>query len=146
MAACPKCGGPVVTHYCERCGHREATRGPRRHEEDPATQTRGDADDERPAMIQVVIEWAMSQRARNGIAKAVLLALAGQADEHGRAHVSHRSLAAETGFCVRAVRNGLNTLEAGGFVQREARHDEDGGQISNAVQLLGLPTRRRPRK
>lgn len=93
-------------------------------------------------MSFVAMKWAMSQRVRNGIAKAVLLALAGQADEHGRAHPSHRSLAAQTGFCVRSVRNGFKTLEADGLVRYEARHDEDGGQVSNAVQLLGLPTRR----
>ena len=109
-------------------------------------QTRAGADDGRPAMSFAAMKWAMSQRARNAIAKAVLVALARHADKHGRAHPSHRFLAAQTGLCVSSVRNGLKTLEADGLVRREARHHEDGGQASNAVQLLGLPTRRRPRR
>lgn len=87
-------------------------------------------------MSFAAIKWATSQTVRNSVAKAVLMALAGRADQDGYAFPRHRLLAAETGLCPSSVRNGLKTLEADGLIRREPRYRKNGGQTSNKVWLL----------
>ncbi len=87
-------------------------------------------------MSFAAIKWAESQCVRNAVARAVLLALASHANEHGHAFPSHRFLAAKTGLCVSSVRNGLKTLEADSLIRCKARYRDNGRQTSNLFQLL----------
>lgn len=76
--------------------------------------------------------WAWEQKA--GPDKLLLIALADHASEDGRCWPGQERLAAKTEKKVRAVRDGLKRLEAGGLIERTPRY-RDGHRITDLYRL-----------
>jgi hypothetical protein len=86
------------------------------------------------------ISWARRQKTGSATFKAVLMALAGYADEKGLCWPSQAALAEETEMTDRSVRTALGALEDAGFIQREKKYRKDGTRDSDRITLL-LPER-----
>ncbi len=86
-------------------------------------------------MSIAAIAWAKKQRCGSGTAKAVLVAVADYADEHGRAWPSQRTIAEETEFTDKTVRTALQDLETKGLISREERRRPDGSRAPDMVVL-----------
>lgn len=82
------------------------------------------------------ITWSNKQRVGSSGAKLVLLALANYADEDGYCWPSRRTLAHVTEMSPDSISRHLSTLEAGGFVEREARKGDRGQRTSDLIRLL----------
>jgi hypothetical protein len=83
--------------------------------------------------------WAWKQPVK-GNAKLVLLALADHADRDGICWPGQKGVAEKCGISERTVRDALGSLECDGYVEREARVRDDGGQAANRYRLrMGDP-------
>ena len=81
-----------------------------------------------------VTEWALKQKLR-GLQKSVLLMLAYHADDHGKCWPGIALLGEECGISRSSVTRHIKSLEEGGFLSKESRHDAKGYRRSNAYQL-----------
>lgn len=83
-------------------------------------------------------QWARKQRVGDPVRKAVLVAIANEADTSGRnAWPSIRFLAEDIEVSERTVQRRLQELEDMGFLRRETRWRPDGSQSSNSFDLIG---------
>jgi len=90
-------------------------------------------------------KWAKTHTVGNATAKAVLLAIADYADEHGSAFPSQRALAEYTEFKPRAIRQAMALLEDLKLLRCEERRRQDGGRTSDRLILeLAVPPVSRP--
>jgi biotin operon repressor len=86
--------------------------------------------------------WAKSLKTGSPSSKAVLLAVADYADEHGECWPSQLRLAEDTELSERAVRDALRYLQARGFLVRERRRRSDGYRAADRITLtMGEPHR-----
>ena len=81
-------------------------------------------------------KWAYEQRTGGGIKKAVLVYLAGRADQAYTCFPKVSLIAKETEVCERSVHAALAELVAGGFIRILYRYRSDGSQRSNRYLLL----------
>lgn len=88
--------------------------------------------------------WARKQTVGNGIAKAVLIAIADRANDAGKAWPSQDLLADDTEFSLRAVRDALKHLEVRGFVHRKKRGAHGRGRIADLLTLRDPPAVSQP--
>jgi len=79
--------------------------------------------------------WARKQKTGSATMKAVLIAVADYADEHGCAWPSQKRLAEDTELSARSVRDALAGLQAKGFLRREERKRDDGSRASDRIIL-----------
>jgi len=82
------------------------------------------------------ITWAFKQDITPAGLKFVLVALANYASDDGYCYPSQKTIAKLTGQSERAARGHIATLEAAGFIRREARRKGDGSYISDGFYLL----------
>ena len=87
------------------------------------------------------LHWAQEQRTGSVARKAVLMALAGFADERGSCYPGQATLADITEQSERTVRSHLAALEEDGFIRRERRANTSGsgGRSSDRYYLGVLP-------
>lgn len=81
------------------------------------------------------LRWARNQTAGNLISKAVLMAIAGYADDNGTAWPSVGQLSLETEMSERAVQKAIAGLVSAGLLTREKRIRSDLSQSSNRLTL-----------
>lgn len=86
------------------------------------------------------IEWAFTQKVGSAGAKAVLVALANRADEHGYGFAGQPTIAADAEMGVRTVSGHMAHLETQGFIKRVRRNRLDGTRTSDGYQLA-LPAK-----
>jgi len=67
------------------------------------------------------VEWAFRQQTGSAARKAVLVALADNADDNGVCWPGQEFVAAKTELTERTIRNAVKQLEADGFLSREAQ-------------------------
>lgn len=79
--------------------------------------------------------WARKVVVGNPTAKAVLCAIADYADANGIAWPSQTSLAEDTEFSERAVRNAIQLLERKGLLTTQKRHRKDGSRKADLLTL-----------
>ena len=79
--------------------------------------------------------WARKVVVGNPTAKAVLCAIADYADSNGIAWPSQTSLAEDTEFSERAVRNAIQLLELKGLLATQKRHRKDGSRKADLLTL-----------
>ncbi|MPR12169.1 helix-turn-helix domain-containing protein [Microvirga tunisiensis] len=83
------------------------------------------------------LKWASCQKLRSGVATNLLLALARRANQAGECWPSQATLAAETGYSIRAVRAAMQALDRWGLISRQKRgsNKNRGGRSSDLVRL-----------
>ena len=81
-------------------------------------------------LIEIVYKADLSQRAT-----LVIFYLINRADIENTCFPSVRTIAKECNISTRTVQRALNDLEEAGFVIRESRFHEQGGQRSNVYHL-----------
>lgn len=86
--------------------------------------------------------WAKDQRTGSPTRKAVLLAIADYADEHGRAWPSQKRLCEDTELSERAVRNALAELEAMELIFRTPQVRSDNSRAADIIQFNMVETPR----
>ena len=87
--------------------------------------------------------WARKVVVGNSTAKAVLCAIADYADANGVAWPSQTSLAEDTEFSERAVRNAIQLLVRNGLLTTQKRHRKDGSRKADLLSLaLGQQSNR----
>lgn len=86
-------------------------------------------------MSIAAIAWAKKQKCGSGTAKAVLMAVADYADEHGHAWPSQKTISDDTEFTDRSVRTAFQALEESGLLKREERRRPDGSRAPDLIIL-----------
>lgn len=81
-------------------------------------------------LIESVYKADLSQRAT-----LVIFYLINRADQENTCFPGIKTIAKECNISTRTVQRALNDLEEAGFVIRESRFHEQGGQISNLYHL-----------
>jgi hypothetical protein len=81
------------------------------------------------------MRWAKAQKTESPTRKAVLMALADYADEHGRAWPSQVRIAADTEMSERTVRTAIGELIERGFLTRQTRFRPDGTRATDVLHL-----------
>lgn len=81
------------------------------------------------------IKWAYAQRVGSPTGKAVLIALADNANDEGYCWPSFTTIADKTELTRTAVRNWITKLEGDKFVEKEHRHADSGDHTSNKYRL-----------
>lgn len=85
--------------------------------------------------------WADRQRTGSPGRKAVLMTLAGYADDQDSCYPSQATIADSTEQSVSTVARCLEELEAQGLIAREERRRPDGGKTSDRYYLLTPPVK-----
>lgn len=86
-------------------------------------------------LIEGVYQTDLSQRAT-----LVILYLINRADQENICFPSIRTIAKECNISTRTVQRALYDLEKAGFITRESRFHEQGGQRSNLYHLIEVET------
>ncbi len=80
--------------------------------------------------------WALRAPVESPTQRAVLVAIANYADEHGRAYPSQRTLLRDAGAkSVKTVRTAIQAMQEAGLLRREERYREDGSRSSDVFHL-----------
>ncbi|MCA3451948.1 MAG: helix-turn-helix domain-containing protein [Rhodobacter sp.] len=88
------------------------------------------------------MKWALGFAATDMSEKAILLVLAGHADEFGYCWPSQATVARQACGSVRKVRSVIVELSARGLIVRMARQRDNGSRQSDAILLVGCPDRK----
>lgn len=86
-------------------------------------------------LIESVYKADLSQRAT-----LVIFYLINRADQENTCFPSIKTIAKECNISIRTVQRALNDLEKAGFITRESRFHEQGGQRSNLYHLIEVKT------
>ncbi len=86
-------------------------------------------------LIESVYKADLSQRAT-----LVIFYLINRADQENTCFPSIKTIAKECNISTRTVQRALNDLEKAGFITRESRFHEQGGQRSNLYHLVEVET------
>jgi len=88
------------------------------------------------------MKWALGYAATDMSEKAILLVLAGHADEFGYCWPSQSTVARQACGSVRKVRSVIVDLSARGLIVRMERRRDNGSRQSDAILLVGFPDRK----
>jgi hypothetical protein len=88
------------------------------------------------------MKWALGFPATDMSEKAILLVLAGHADEFGYCWPSQPTIARQACGSVRKVRDVIADLAARGLIARTERRRDNGSRQSDAILLVGFPERK----
>ncbi|WCS27255.1 helix-turn-helix domain-containing protein [Methylobacterium sp. NMS14P] len=85
------------------------------------------------------LRWAKTQKPKSATQRAVLMAIADYANEHGKAWPSQKTLADEMMLTDRTIRTALAGLEDALLVMRFSKRNPDGTRGVDRIQLVMTP-------